>query len=133
MNGIPSNIIADHWPELRNSILRADKKADFLKWYPLDHVYQQLMESNWQCWKEGETFFITCISVYPSGYKEFEVLLVCGNEMEHWDKSAWRDLRAFGKHYECNAVRFQGRKGWLKIGRKHEPDMQAEYRYKVIL
>jgi hypothetical protein len=133
MNGIPSNIIEDYWPIIENSIKRADKKADFLKWYPLEFVKTQLLEAKWQCWKEDETFFLTCITIYPSGYKEFEILLVCGDGIEKWDKAAWKDLRAFAKYYECNEVRFQGRPGWQRYGRRHEPALETEYRYRVKL
>ena len=81
MNGIPVNILEDYWPVIENQIKRADKKADFTKWYPLEHIKSELMDRNWQCWKEEETFFLTCITVYPSGYKEFEILLVVADKL----------------------------------------------------
>lgn len=133
MNGIQANILEAYWPVIENQIRRADKKAGFLKWYPLDYIKSQLLASNWQCWKEEETFFLTCITVYPSGYKEFEILLVCGDDMETWNKAAWRDLRLFADLYGCNEIKFQGRKGWERYGKAYEPTLQTEYRYKVIL
>lgn len=133
MNGIPSNIIEDYWRIIENRIRRADKKADFLKWYPVEYVREQLRKAKWQCWKEGETFFLTCISIYPSGYKEFEVLLVCGDEMEKWNGRAWEDLKAFARHHECDEIKFQGRKGWKRYGQHYAPNMNTEYRYRVKL
>lgn len=133
MNGVPSNILSEYWPTIERRIRMSDKKADFLKWYPLEFVKDQLLDAKWQCWKEGDTLFLTCISVYPSGYKEFEILLVCGEGMERWNKAAWANLRAFAEYYECNEIKFQGRKGWGKYGRQYEPNLQTEYRYRVKL
>lgn len=133
MNGITFNILDEYWPVIERKIKIADKKANFLKRFPLEYIKSQLLGRHWQCWKEDETFFITAITVYPSGYKEFEILLVCGEGMEKWNKLAWLTLKKFAESYDCSDIRFQGRPGWSRYGKHHEPELKTEYMYKVAL
>ena len=133
MNGVPAKVLEPYWAILANRIKQADAKAEFLREYPLEHVKEQIMESKWQCWKDGETFFITCINVCPSGFKAFEILLACGENMDEWNERAWAVLKSFARFYECDEIRFQGRPGWSRYGKRHEPEMKTEYMYKVEL
>ena len=133
LTGILSKDIEKFWDSIKNAILKGNKKADFLKWYPLDHIKQRLQTAEWQCWRSDETYFFTCISIYPSGYKEFEILLVCGERMEEWHDSAWSLLKQYATFHGCNEIKFMGRPGWRKYGKSQEPDLLTEFRYRVKL
>lgn len=133
MIGILSENIEEFWDSIKNAILKGNKKADFLKWYPLDHIKQRLLNAEWQCWHSDETYFLTCISIYPSGYKEFEILLVCGERMDEWNESAWNLLKAYASYHGSDEIKCQGRKGWARYGKSREPDLLTEYRYRVKL
>ena len=133
MRGIPHNIVDHHWQRIKKAILDHDKKSGFLKWYPLDFIYASLLKSDWQCWETDHSIFLTCITVYPSGYKEFEILLVVGEGMEQWNNMAWHMLKAYAYNMGCDEIKWQGRKGWERYGKQHEPDLKTEYRYRVTL
>lgn len=133
MIGILSSDIERFWDSIKDAILKGNRKADFLKWYPLDHIKQRLQTAEWQCWRDDETFFLTCITIFPSGYKEFEILLVCGKNIEQWNKKAWGTLRSFANYHECDEIKFMGRKGWQRYGKAFEPDLLTENHYRVKL
>ena len=133
ITGILSQDIEKFWDSIENAILNGNKKADFLKLYPLDHIKQRLLNAEWQCWHSDETYFLTCISIYPSGYKEFEILLVCGNRMDEWSESAWILLKTYATYHGCSEIKFMGRKGWDRYGKKIEFDLNTIYMYKVYL
>lgn len=125
--------INEFWDGIENAILKGEQKAEFIKKYPLEFVKRQLLERNWQCWTTGTALFLTCITVYPSGHKVFEVLLVTGTGMRNWNKEAWGVIKAYADERGCDEINFMGRKGWLKYGLKHEPYLKPEYRYRVTL
>lgn len=133
MIGIQSKDINKFWDDIKTAILDGNRKADFLKWYSLDDIKQRLLSAEWQCWVVDQTIFLTCITVYPTQYKEFEILLVCGDGMDKWDFESWYTLKAFAIHHKCNDIKFMGRKGWGRYGKEIEPDLSTEHRYRVKL
>lgn len=131
MNGILD--IEKSWGSIKNAILKGNNKADFLKWWGLDDIKERLVNKEWQCWTTGKSYFLTCIHKYPTGYKELEILLVTGSGMEEWNNLAWHMLKRFANFHGCNEIDFTGRPGWLKYGKRHEPELKHEYRYRVML
>lgn len=133
MIGILSKDINKFWDAIKSAIIKGNKKSDFLKWYSLEDIKQRLQNADWQCWAIDQTIFLTCITVYPTGYKEFEVLLVSGGDMDLWDGEALAILKAFASAHGCNELKAMGRKGWSRYGKSIEPDLLTEYRYRVKL
>lgn len=123
--------ISKFWAVINNAILEADTKAEFLIKYPLEYIKRQLENADWQCYTKDGTIFLTCITVYPSGIKSLDILLVAGDDIEIWSKEAWGLFKRWAKELGCYEIDFQGRKGWLKYGRKYEPNLKTWYRYRV--
>ena len=133
MIGILSSDIEKSWGSISNAIINGNGKADFLKWWNLSDIKDKLKNKHWQCWTTGDAYFLTCITRYPTGYREFEILLVVGKGMDMWNEQAWSTLKQFARHNRCHEIKFMGRKGWLKYGCKYEKGITPEYRYRVKL
>lgn len=131
MIGISPNDISNSWGSIKNAIIQGDEKAEFIEKYPLDYIQRQLENAQWQCYIQDETVFLTCITVYPSGMKSLDILLVAGDAMKIWAEQVWNGFKRWAKELDCHEIDFQGRKGWLKYGRRYEPDLKTWYRYRV--
>lgn len=131
MTGIHPNDISKFWGSIENAIIQGDKKAEFIERYPLDYIQRQLENADWQVYIHDKTLFLTCITVYPSGFKSLDILLVVGDDMKLWSESVWNAFKRWAKDLRCKEIDFQGRKGWSKYGKKYEPDLKTWYRYRV--
>jgi hypothetical protein len=119
VTGLMPEQIIFYQDQLKELIEKPLKKTGD-EYYLPEHVIQKCITFEWQCWvacSEAEKIdcvFITYITVYPTGHKEFTVFLVGGEKIEQWLKQAWELFKKYAKAHQCKKIVCMGRKGWRR-------------------
>lgn len=119
IGGVPAVQVMKVWDRLEPLLKRVVKPNTG---YTTEHVLTELQLNKMQAWvvNDFQAVVITSIVVKPLHNVLF-VLFLAGDYMDDWLPDLVEFLDDAAVKADCEAVEFQGRKGWGKIN-KHFPE-----------
>ena len=129
---VPPSELTRAWPIIEPMLQRGIDRVKMERYYPPDFLLQSLRTADKQLWiaTDGQSVqaaLITTVLKYPSGRKEYEVVVAGGDRLDDWLTMAVDTLGAYAKSIGCSALVGGGRKGWGRV----IPDITTNYRFEV--
>lgn len=116
IGGIPADLVVRAWDRVEPILRRVVKPATG---YRLEDVLTRLQLAQWQLWVIGnyQAVAVTEVQVRPL-HNVLWVQFIAGDNVDEWLGDWEQVLEAFARANDCEAVEFNGRRGWHKFQHK---------------
>ena len=105
------------WSDVEPFIKRCLVEMGTTHLYTTDWVKERIQKKEFQCWVLGDfdAIAVTEILEYPTGYREFSIWCVVGDNIRHWLKELYEKAVLFAKNNLCNGLYGNGRDDWKTV------------------
>lgn len=114
--------VQQHWPELER---RLRESPDFLKYYTLEWLFEQVVKNHIQVWTIGTDLMVLTQILEMPARKVLQIIWAKGSDLDHYLPLVWEVFHQFARIAGCETLMLFGREGWVRKLRKW-PEVEFE-------